>query len=288
MRARLRYPWTIALAGALAAVSVLVAGSSAPATVRSRAPMPEFQFTRLQYDDVDMGFGFGRRGLGSWTTDMPDAEYHFLQGLRRLSRVESADEGTYVRALDPELFDHPWIYGVEVGRWSLSDEEAAQLREYLLRGGFLMVDDFHGTVQWEGFMDSMRRVFPDKPVVDIPDDHEVFHVAYDLGGPYTPFNIAAREGPSGNVRGASQQGGHRKVQIPGVWSIMNGTTYEQDGTVPRWRGIFDDEGRLMVAINFNMDMGDAWEHADDPRYPQVMTALAYRFGVNYVLYAMTH
>ena len=93
---------------------------------------------------------------------------------------------------------------------------------------------------------------------------------------------------SGNVRGASQQGGHRKVQIPGVWSIMNGTTYEQDGTVPRWRGIFDDEGRLMVAINFNMDMGDAWEHADDPRYPQVMTALAYRFGVNYVLYAMTH
>ncbi|WP_160144280.1 DUF4159 domain-containing protein, partial [Parafrankia sp. Ea1.12] len=139
---------TIALAGALAAVSVLVSGSSAPATVRSRAATPEFQFTRLQYDDADMGFGFGRRGLGGWTTDMPDAEYHFLQGLKRLSRVDAHDEGTYVQATDPEIFDHPWIYGVEVGRWALSDEEAAQLREYLLRGGFLMVDDFHGTVQW--------------------------------------------------------------------------------------------------------------------------------------------
>jgi hypothetical protein len=270
----------IALAGAMAATSMLVAGSSAPVTLQPRAAKHEFQFTRLRYTDNDMGFGFRGRGMGMWTTDAPDAEYHFLQGLKRLSRVDAADEGTYVQALDPELFDHPWIYGVEVGRWYLSDEEAAQLREYLLRGGFLMVDDFHGTVQWEGFMESMRRVFPERPVVEIPDDHEVFHAAYDLGGPVTPFNVAVRDG--GSV------GAHRKIQIPGIVAVMNGTTYEQDGSVPHWRGIFDDDGRLMVAINFNMDMGDAWEHADDPRYPQMLTALAYRFGVNYVLYAMTH
>jgi hypothetical protein len=268
-----------ALAGALAATSMFVAGSSAPASLQPRGARAEFQFTRLIYSNG--GFGFGRGE--SWRTDWPDAEYHFLQGLRRLSRVDAADEGTYVQALDPQIFDHPWIYGVEVGRWSLSDEEAAQLREYLLRGGFLMVDDFHGTAQWEGFMDSMRRVFPDRPVVEIPDDHEVFHVAYDLGGPVTPFNVAVQD-----IDGAGGIGGHRKIQIPGVWSVMNGITYEQDGTVPRWRGVFDDDGRLMVAINFNMDMGDAWEHADDPRYPQMLTALAYRFGVNYVLYSMTH
>jgi hypothetical protein len=106
-------------------------------------------------------------------------------------------------------------------------------------------------------------------------------VLYDLGGPVTPFNIAVRQD-------GKSAGGYRKIQIPGVWAVMNGVTYEQDGTTPHWRGIFDDDGRLMVAINFNMDMGDAWEHADTPQYPQMLTALAYRFGVNYVLYAMTH
>ncbi len=185
---------------------------------------------------------------------------------------------------------------MEVGRWYLSDEEAGRIREYLLRGGFLMVDDFHGTLQWEGFMESMRRVFPDRPVVEIPDEHEVFHVLYDLGGPVTPYNVAVRQDQGGGSPGARDPasagaggtGGHRKIQIPGIWAVMNGTTYEQDGVTPHWRGIFDDDGRLMVAINFNMDMGDAWEHADTPQYPQMLTALAYRFGVNYVLYAMTH
>jgi uncharacterized protein DUF4159 len=282
LRTRLRYPLTLALAVLLAASSMLVAGSSAPAPGASAPPLKrEFDFVRLAYADSNgFGSGFGRRG--SWTTDAPEAEEHFLQGLKRLSRVDAGDEGTYVQPLDPQLFEHPWIYGVEVGRWYLSDAEAAQIREYLLRGGFLMVDDFHGTLQWEAFMESMRRVFPDRPVVEIPDDHEVFHVAYDLGGPVTPYNLAVRGGPDGGT------GGHRKIQIPGIWAVMNGTTYEQDGVTPHWRGIFDDQGRLMVAINFNMDMGDAWEHADNPQYPQMLTALAYRFGVNYVLYAMTH
>ena len=116
--------------------------------------------------------------------------------------------------LDDELFDYPFLYAVEVGRWDL-DEEAARLREYLLRGGFLMVDDFHGSVQWESFMESMRRVFPDREVVEIPDDHEVFHVVCDLD---------------------------HKVQIPGIYALMSGRTYEQDGVEPHWRGVFDDDG----------------------------------------------
>ena len=293
MRASLRFPLIFTIATGVAAAVSLAAGSSGTGTsgpIAMAAPKarPEFEFTRLAYSDNNAGgFGFGGR-RGSWTTDAPEAEEHFLQGLKRLSRVNAGDEGTYVQPLDPELFDHPWIYGVEVGRWYLSDKEAGQLREYLLRGGFLMVDDFHGTLQWESFMESMRRVFPDRPVVEIPDDHEVFHVAYDLGGPVTPFNIAVRDAETGRVGPAASVGGHRKIQIPGVFAIMNGQTYEQDGVVPHWRGIFDDDGRLMVAINFNMDMGDAWEHADTPQYPQMLTALAYRFGVNYVLYAMTH
>ncbi len=124
-----------------------------------------------------------------------------------------------------------------------------------------MVDDFHGTYEWENFMLSLQRIFPDRPVVEIADDHEVFHVLFDLD---------------------------QRVQIPGIAALRNGVTYERDGVVPHWRGVFDDQGRLMVAINFNMDLGDAWEHADNPYYPQPLTALAYRFGISYVLYAMTH
>ena len=285
VRARLRFPLTVALAAGLAAGYMLVAGGASPVTAPAPTLRPEFDFVRLMYSEArTMEFGFGRRD--SWYTDAPDAEEHFMQGLTRLTRVDAAPEATYLRPVDPELFNHPWIYAVEVGHWYLSDQDAAQIREYLLRGGFLMVDDFHGSQEWEVFMDSLRRVFPDRPVVEIPDDHEVFHVLYDLGGPVTPFDVAVHQDDAGTPR--SKNGGYRKIQIPGLAAIRYGVTYEKDGTTPHWRGIFDDDGRLMVAINFNMDMGDAWELADRPFYPQMLTALAYRFGCNYVLYAMTH
>jgi len=252
----------------MALCTLLSAGvsGSAPESVVTAPPPPEFRFARLAYNDNSAFGGFGRfsRG-GSWMTDAPEAEQHLLTGIRRLTRINTLDplrdELIAVRPGDPDLFEYPFIYGVEVGRWYLDDQEAANLREYLLRGGFLMVDDFHGSAQWEGFMESMRRVFPDREVVEIPDNHEVFHVLYDLD---------------------------QKVQIPGVAALMSGRTYEQDGVDPHWRGVFDDTGRLMVAINFNMDLGDAWEHADDPQYPQPLTALAYRFAISYAIYAMSH
>lgn len=268
----------LGLACALA-VCVLLSGAvsgSAPDPVRVTPSKPEFVLARLAYEDNGLGFGggFGRGGQ-SWTTDAPEAEFHLTQGIRRLTRIntinpEKDDIVWPVRPGGPEfsgelnIFEYPFVYGVEVGRWYLSDTEAANIREYLLRGGFMMVDDFHGNVQWEGFMESMRRIFPDRDVVEIPDDHEVFHVLYDLD---------------------------HKVQIPGRAALMSGGTCEQcydGGADPHWRGVFDDDGRLMVAINFNMDLGDAWEHADSPEYPQPLTALAYRFAISYALYAMTH
>lgn len=236
--------------------------------VATAPPAEEFHLARLAYNSSAAMGGFGGFGrfAESWTTDAPEAEMHLTQGIRRLTRINTLDPAREdvvrpVQPIDPAIFEEPFIYGVEVGRWYLDDKEAAQLREYLLRGGFLMVDDFHGSLQWEGFMESMRRVFPDREVVEIPDDHEVFHVLYDLD---------------------------HKVQIPGVFALMSGRTWEQDGVQPHWRGVFDDDGRLMVAINFNMDLGDAWEHADTPEYPQPLTALAYRFAISYALYAMTH
>jgi hypothetical protein len=217
----------------------------------------EFYFTRLAYADARGGGGW----RGAWLTDYPEAEYHLLQGLSRLTRLQTGSQGRQVSLTDDELMDYPWLYAVEVGRWYLGDSEAAKLREYLLRGGFLMVDDFWGTYEWSVFLESMKRVFPDRPILEIEEGNELLHVLYDLD---------------------------QRIQIPGQDYVYSGRTWQQDGVTPHWRGIYDDQGRLMVAINFNMDMGDAWEHADDPAYPNPMTALAYRFAVNYVIYAMTH
>ena len=258
-----------ALCALLSGAHANTADGRANAAVAMAPPPPEFRLARLAYNDnFGLGFGGFRGRGGSWTTDAPEAEYHLTQGIRRLTRINTIDPlragGDVVlpvRPMDEDLFDYPFLYAVEVGRWYLDDVEAARMREYLLKGGFLMVDDFHGSVQWESFMESMRRVFPDREVVDIPEDHEVFHVVWDLD---------------------------QKVQVPGIYALMTGRTYEQDGVQARWRGVFDDQGRLMVAINFNMDLGDAWEHADTPEYPQHLTALAYRIGISYALYSMSH
>jgi hypothetical protein len=248
--------WITGLAAA-AAVAVAITASGNDSGLGPKWPTAEFEFARLFYSER-RGYGYGG---GSWRVDYPDAEYHFTEGVSRLTRVETGRDGVIVRLTDDTIFDYPFLYAVEVGYWDLTDHEAQRLREYLLRGGFLIVDDFHGSYQWVGFTESLKRVFPDRPVLDIPEGDEVLHVLYDLD---------------------------QRIQIPGIRALSMGMTYEDDGYEPHWRGVYDDDGRLMVAINFNMDLGDAWEHADDPWYPNPMTALAYRFAVNYVIYAMTH
>jgi hypothetical protein len=163
---------------------------------------------------------------------------------------------------DPdEIYNWPFLYAVEVGHWDLTDAECKKLRDYLNRGGFLMVDDFHGTQEWEVFMASMQRVFPDRPVVDLENKDAIFHVLYDLD---------------------------ERFQVPGAQWFQTGRVYEKDGIEPKWRGIYDDKGRVMVAICHNMDLGDAWEWSDDPAYPEKWASLAYRIAVNYTIYAMTH
>ena len=229
--------------------------------VPANAPSTEFTFARLIYaENPEYARGWGLGGY-RWLTDAPEAETHLLQGIHRLTRVNAASEGTAVRLEDDALFDYPFLYAVEVGGWGLSDNEAARLREYLDRGGFLMVDDFHGTLEWEGFMYSMRRVYPDHTVVEIPDSDEIFHVLYEL---------------------------IERPQIPSIYGAMTGRTWEKDGYTPHWRGIYDGTGRLVVVINWNMDLGDAWEHSDEARYLEKWASLAYRLAMNYFVYDLTH
>jgi len=230
------------------------------------APMPpdanektEFVYARLRYPSAGRR---GNRGFGgSWTTDYPKNDRQFLQGVRRLTRIHARSMEHVVDLETDDIFNYPWVYAVEVGQWYLPDEQVNRLREYLLRGGFLMVDDFHGTYEWEAFMQSMSRVFPERPVVEIENKDAIFHVLYDLD---------------------------ERFQVPGISPLQQGLTYERDGIVPRWRAIYDDKGRIMVAICHNMDLGDAWEWADWPAYPERYASLAYRVGINYIIYPMTH
>jgi hypothetical protein len=264
VRTRLRLRAAAAAAAGVALALTLIGaarGQNADARLDGM-PTAEFHFARLVYTNApgSRRGRWGGRGRGAWATDYADAEFHLMQGINRLTRVDgepvdiAGNGGRLIDLNDDRVFDYPWLYAVEVGQWYLDDAEATRLREYLDRGGFLMVDDFWGEYEWSIFTDSMSRVFPDRRIEELGEDHVLLHVVYDLD---------------------------QRTQIPGRGG-------QRPGTVPHWRGIFDDDGRLMVAINFNMDMGDAWEHADDPWYPEPMTTLAYRFAVNYLIYTMTH
>src|SRR5262249_15622186 len=232
------------------------------------APVPadanektEWAFARLRYPS---GGSRGRwRRRNSWSTDFPRAARQFVQGVRRLTRIHtrSAEQVVDLDLDDNELFYWPWVYAVEVGHWDLTDGQCKKLREYLERGGFLMVDDYHGSQEWEVFIASMSRIFPGRPIVEIENHDAIFHVLYDLD---------------------------EKIQVAGTSPLSRGMTYEQDGVTPHWRGIFDDRGRIMVAMCFNQDNGDAWEWADSPQYPEKMASQAYRVGINYIIYSMTH
>ena len=233
----------------------------------------DFHFLRMEYTDLPefhRGWGFSSRegrGSGWWVVDWPAADNHFTYGIERLTRIDIGDP-RHLRLTDNRIFDYPWIYATQAGWWDLSDAETTRLREYLLRGGFLVVDDIWGPEAWEIFRRTMERVLPNHPITDLSQSDSVMHVLYDIQEKDLTFIPGSRH----LRRGA---GGTIEIVQPG-------------GTRPAWRAIYDDKDRMVVAINFNTDVGDAWEFADVPYYPEAMTTLAYRYGINYILYAMTH
>jgi hypothetical protein len=231
----------------------------------------EFVFARLMYPPTRRGIGGGygfrgngdwREGFSIWTQDYPRADRHFSQAVRRLTRLHIRSVEQPVNLDDgDDAFNYPWLYAVQVGQWRLTDEQVKKFREYFLRGGFFMCDDFWGEAQWENFLYSMQRVLPGRPVVDIADDDPVMRVVYDLRDRY---------------------------QVPGARYMSTGVTWKCEGCPARWRGIYDDQGRLVVAMSYNSDLGDSWEWADDARYAEKFSALSIRIGINYIVYAMTH
>ncbi len=238
----------------------------------------EFTFSRLVFDDNQEAINnLGDRiGYPHWQADCSESEPHFIAAMQRLTHIDTNVDSQSISLLDDTLFDYPMLYLVEAGFASFGEDETNNLREYLDRGGFLLVDDFHGSYQWQQFADWIGAVYPDREIVDLPTDHEIFHVHFDI---------------------------EDFIQIPGLRALcLNpGETWElpiskspavleshSSRQTPKWRAILDDEGRVMVMINWNMDLGDAWEHADMQEYDALYTATAYRLGVNYVIYGMTH
>ncbi|HEX5000780.1 MAG TPA: DUF4159 domain-containing protein, partial [Terriglobia bacterium] len=260
----------------------------------------EFYFTRLIYSGGGgRGRGGGRssgslddenicqdadsmadhRQGGTWATDFPEADCKFMWGVERMTNARIHKEPHAVRIMDPELFDYPFVYAVEVGRGlNLNDEEAKRLREYLDRGGFWWCDDFWGLDEWDNFAYNMAKVFPEhaaaladprKSPLELTPKHESFHTFFDIDS---------------------------VMQIPNVrygveYTRTNGRAalWEQSSdTEPRIFGISDEHGRLQVLVTYNSDLGDAWEHMDNPEYPEAFSGQAYRMGMNFIIFGMTH
>ena len=215
----------------------------------------QFVFARLIYTGRIHGYYKG------WYTDYPKGDRQLIQGLKRLTNLDIADKGRVVAINDPELFRYPMVYSSEVGQMVLSMQDAATMREYLQRGGFWFMDDFWGSLEWESMEAQMKKIFPHVQIKDIPPNHPMFHSFFDI---------------------------EKVMQVPSAAYLYYGITYEQDGFAGECKGIFDDNGRLMVVINHNTDLGDAYEWADDPDYPQRFTGYAYRHALNIILYALSH
>jgi hypothetical protein len=229
-----------------------------------------FAFVRVRRDRDRSGSW----SAGYWHTDFPDSDLNLSFRLQQVSSLKTDPDGRVLRLTDPDLFDYPWIYMVEVGSLRLRDEEVEPLRKYLMNGGVLMADDFWGTVQWNQFEREIKRALPGREFVELPMDHPIFHCVFDLKGP------------------------KNKLQTPnigqGIRSQWDHVTWEyHDGeecTEMHVRAIFDDKGRIMVIATHNCDNGDGWEREGESDYffHEFSEKRAYPLGFNIVFYLMTH
>ncbi|QDV26161.1 DUF4159 domain-containing protein [Aureliella helgolandensis] len=236
--------------------------------VSPRFKSDTFTFARVRYSDGSNRWG-GRGGReGRWTIDMPDSDLNFSLRLQQITSLKVNPHPVVVDLDSPELFDYPFIYMIEPGNLYFSEPEVAGLRKYCLNGGFMMVDDFWGDHAYRVFYEQIKRVFPEREPQDVPLEHEIFQCVYPLT---------------------------EKPQIPSIggdWQY--GITWEEghgsDTRTPNYRAIYDDEGRIMVFICHNTDLGDGWEQegVHEEYFREFSVKKSYPLGINIVTYAMTH
>ena len=212
-----------------------------------------FVFVRLRYDT---GGGFGRSGA-PWSHDYPDGEVHFSKILEEITLLRIRTDGSNILSLDdPELFNYPVAYMAEPGFWGVTDTEAANFRQYLLKGGFAIFDDFRG-YDWDNLQEQMRRVLPDAHWIQLDGKSAVFHSFFEIDHP-------------------------EELKIPSI--------YDQS-LIPSYWGLFEDNDpkkRMLVIANVNNDISEYWEFSGTGFFPVALDNEAYKFGVNYVTYGLTH
>jgi hypothetical protein len=210
-------------------------------------------------------------GLG-WATDYPYAGINLMTRLSELTKtpisVDAAGNPNYwvVRLTDDALFRCPFTMASDVGTLEFSEDEVSRLREYLLKGGFLWVDDFWGSAAWARWSEQIRRVLPEFSIEDVPPDHPLMHAQYAIA--------AAPQVTSINF-----------------WRYSGGVTSERgdDSPYADLRMISDDRGRIMVLMTHNTDIGDSWEReGEDREFFLQFSAAGYSLGINAALYSMTH
>ena len=227
-----------------------------------------FNFCRVMFRSNRYGDG------GGWGVDWPTADQNFPIRLSELTKADISytpagdPNSLIVRFTDPELFQCPFIMMTEVGSAFLDEEEAARLREYLLKGGFLWADDFWGSYAWSSWANQLSKVLPanEYPIGDLTPDHPLFRTLFEV---------------------------ERVPQVPSYnfWVGSGGRTSERgaDSAQPHARVISDQNGRIVVLMTHNTDLGDSWEReAESPDYFYNFSVDGYAFGINAVLYAMTH
>ncbi len=219
---------------------------------RSNGPN-EFYFTRGVYTSAWW--------RDRWAIDFPKADRQFMAAVNTLVDMDASERENPVRLDDPNLRRFPFLYILEIEDMALTPPEVQGLRNYLLAGGFLVVDDFWGGYAFANLEREMRRVLPEHSIVAIPPDHPIFNTVYKI---------------------------EKIIQVPAFGRFYGGPTTECYGCEAFVRGIFDDKGRLMVVVNANTDLGDAWEWFEQPQYPLQFSSFAVQMGVNFVIYAMSH
>jgi hypothetical protein len=244
-----------------------------------------FTFCRVEYDS-GYGGGFpgggfpgggrrfrgGGRGGWNWLTDFPDSDLNFSFRLQQLTSLKVNPDPVTRRLTDPDLGDFPFLYMIEPGRGLLfSEAEVKAFRNYLLNGGFLMVDDFWGDQEYATFYNQIKRVFPEREPQELGLDHEIFRIVYRLKEKPQVPSIHSWQGPGSEV----------------TWEEWG---HGGDTRTVHYQGIFDDKGRMMVLICHNTDLGDGWEREgeDVDYFHEFSEKKSYPMGINIVTYAMTH
>ncbi len=231
-------------------------------TLDTKTPGLRWRFVRLRYSAHNTDAFRARYWSDPWAVDGPAAEQNLSRRLKTVTSIE-VDDPIVLTLEDPEIWNNPWVYIVEPGSLRLTETEVPIFREFLLRGGTAVLDDFHGPLEWENVVNEFKRVFPDREIVELEPEHPIYHCFYQLDA---------------------------YPQVPGLGSFMQGRTWEKQGFTAHLRGIEDDRGRAMVLINWNTDIGDGVEWSNVEEYPGyvVYTAQAYRMMINEIVYSLTH